>query len=311
MFRFPLSLVQEGSAALTDSSAEAVQDVADSAGSGGGGTADSANAFVESMTDFALDHWMDAVTVVVLFFVMTIAASWVSRLIRGACSKASIETTLAHFFGKLGRWAVMVVGVIVILGKFGIETSSFAAILAAMGFAVGMAMQGTLGNFASGVMLLIFRPFKVGDVINAAGVVGKVNMIDLFTTVVDTPDNRRIIVPNGAVFGGTIENISHHSTRRVEVAVGTDYNADLDKVREVLDKAAAKLETRIEDPGHQIVLASLGDSCIDWKIRVWCNSADYWGCMEETTRAVKYALDGAGVGIPYPQMDIHLDKLEG
>ena len=242
---------------------------------------------------------------------MTIAASWVARIIRAACGKANIEVTLAHFFGKLGRWAVLVVGAVVILGKFGIETSSFAAILAAMGFAIGMAMQGTLGNFAAGVMLLIFRPFKVGDVINAGGVVGKVNMIDLFSTVVDTPDNRRIIVPNGSIFSGTIENVSFHSTRRIEVAVGTDYNADLDTVREVLDKAAAKISTRIEDPGHQIVLASLGDSCIDWKVRVWCNSSDYWGCMEETTRAIKYALDEASIGIPYPQMDIHLDKLEG
>lgn len=274
-------------------------------------TEEGAGAIVSSIKDFALEHWMDAVMVVVLFFAMTIIASWVARLIRGACAKASIESTLAHFFGKLGRTAVMVIGVVVILGRFGIETSSFAAILAAMGFAIGMAMQGTLGNFASGVMLLIFRPFKIGDVVNAAGVVGKVNMIDLFSTVMDTPDNRRIIVPNGAIFGGTIENISFHDTRRCEVLVGTDYGADLDKVREVLDKAVAKLETRIDDPGHQIVLASLGDSCIDWKIRVWCKSADYWGCMEETTRCVKYALDEAGIGIPYPQMDVHMDKLEG
>ncbi|MDP7062265.1 MAG: mechanosensitive ion channel [Planctomycetota bacterium] len=269
------------------------------------------NPLVSSVKDFALEHWMDAVMVVVLFFAMTIVASWVSRIIRGACERAKVEITLSHFFGRLGRTAVMVIGVVIILGKFGIETSSFAAILAAMGFAIGMAMQGTLGNFASGVMLLIFRPFKVGDVINAAGVVGKVSMIDLFTTVVDTPDNRRIIVPNGAIFGGTIENISHHDTRRIEVAVGTDYGADLDKVREVLDKAVAKVETRIDEPGHQIVLAGLGDSCIDWKVRVWCKSTDYLGCMEETTRIIKYALDEAGIGIPFPQMDVHLDKLEG
>jgi len=270
-----------------------------------------ANTVVSGIKDFALEHWIDALTVVVLFFVMTLLASWVSRIIRGVCTKAKIEDTLTHFFGKLGRSAVLVVGFIVILGKFGIETSSFAALLAAMGFAIGMAMQGTLGNFASGVMLLIFRPFKVGDVVNTAGVIGKVTMIDLFTTVLDTPDNRRIIVPNGAIFGGTIENISFHKTRRIEVSVGTDYNADLDKVREVLDQAAANLKTRIAEPGHQIVLASLGDSCIDWKVRVWCNAADYFACLEETTRAVKYALDSAGVSIPYPQMDVHLNKLEG
>ena len=269
-----------------------------------------ASAVVSSIKDMAQAHWMDALTVVVLFFVMTILASWVNRLIFGVCKKAKIEDTLSHFFGKLGRSVVLIVGVMVILGKFGIETSSFAAILAAMGFAVGMAIQGTLGNFASGVLLLIFRPFKVGDVVNAAGVIGKVILIDLFTTVLDTPDNRRIIVPNGAIFGGTIENISFHKTRRIEISVGTAYNADLDKVRAVLDQAAAQLKTRIADPGHQIVLASLGESCIDWKVRVWCAAADYFPCLEETTRAVKYALDEAGVSIPYPQMDVHLNKLE-
>ena len=266
---------------------------------------------VDSLKQFALDHWMDAVLVVVLLFGMSIAASCASRIVSGACRKASIEETLARFFGKMGRWAVLLVGTLMILGKFGIETSSFAVVLGAMGLAIGMALQGTLGNFASGVMLLIFRPFKVGDVINAGGVVGKVFMIDLFTTVVDTADNRRIIVPNGAIFGGTIENISFHDTRRIEVAVGTDYTADLDQTRAVLDAAASKLEHRLEDPGHQVVLASLGDSCIDWEVRVWCSSADYWACMEATTRAVKMALDEAGIGIPYPQMDVHLDKLEG
>jgi len=172
-----------------------------------------------------------------------------------------------------------------------------------------MALSGTLGHFASGVMLLIFRPFKVGDVINAAGVIGKVYEIELFTTALDTPDNRRIIVPNGSIYGATIENISHHPTRRVDVAVGVDYSADIDKTREVLDAAARSVEGILSDPPHAIVLGDLGDSAVNWTVRVWCNSADYWGIKEQLTRAVKQHLDQAGIGIPFPQMDVHLDKV--
>ena len=199
-------------------------------------------------------------------------------------------------------------GIITCLGLFGIQTASFAAILAAAGFAVGMALQGTLGNFASGVMLLIFRPFKVGDVVSAAGQTGKVVEIDIFSTVFDTPDNRRIIIPNGSVFGGTIENISHHATRRVDVAVGTDYGADLSKTREVLNKAIAQTNKVLKDPASAVVLSDLGDSCINWSVRVWVDANDYWPVKDQLTESVKTALDQADIGIPFPQMDVHLDK---
>lgn len=294
---------------LLQDGAETVEEVIEG-GADQGGSADEGG-ILDGLMTFVQDNWMAAVIGLLAFFAMSLCASWAARIVRGICGKANVEETLARFFGKMAKWAVLLIGTLIILGTFGVDTAGFSVILGAMGLAVGMALQGTLGNFASGVMLLIFRPFKVGDVINAAGTVGKVFEIELFTTVLDTPDNRRIIVPNGAIFGGTIENISHHATRRCDVSVGTDYSADLDATRAVLDKAAASVAERIEDPGHQIVLASLGDSCIDWKVRVWCNSADYWGCMEATTRAVKMALDEAGIGIPFPQMDVNLEKLEG
>ena len=303
MFSFIPNLVQE----VSEKAAEVVEAVTDN----GGTDSPESGGIMDGINDFVMDNWMAAVVGVLAFFFMGIVAGWANSMTRKACAKAKVEETLARFFGKMAKTVVLLIGTLLILGTFGVDTASFSVILGAMGLAVGMALQGTLGNFASGIMLLIFRPFKVGDVVNAAGVIGKVCEIELFTTVLDTPDNRRIIVPNGAIFGGTIENISHHATRRCDVAVGTDYSADLDKTRAVLDKAAAGVAERIEDPGHQIVLASLGDSCIDWKIRVWCNSSDYWGCMEATTRAVKMALDEAGIGIPYPQMDVHMDKLEG
>lgn len=285
-------------------------DEAVEAGSVGTTPPESSN-FIDGINDFVVNNWMAAVIGVLAFFVMGILAGWANGLTRKACAKAQVEETLARFFGKMAKTGVLLIGTLLILGTFGVDTASFSVILGAMGLAVGMALQGTLGNFASGIMLLIFRPFKIGDVVNAAGVIGKVCEIELFTTVLDTPDNRRIIVPNGAIFGGTIENISHHVTRRCDIAVGTDYSADLDKTRAVLDKAAAGVAERLEDPGHQIVLANLGESCIDWKIRIWCNSSDYWSCKETTMRAVKMALDEAGIGIPYPQMDVHMDKLDG
>jgi small conductance mechanosensitive channel len=161
-------------------------------------------------------------------------------------------------------------------------------------------------------MLLVFRPFKVGDVINAAGVTAKVNAIELFTTTLDTFDNRRIIVPNGKIYGDTIENITYHPQRRCDVNVGIEYSADLDKTREVLTKAAESLDAlniKGEGRGFQVFLIDLGDSSVNWVVRFWTTGADFWSAKEQLTRAVKQHLDEAGIGIPFPQMDIHLDKL--
>ncbi len=244
---------------------------------------------------------------IVLIVSVMFIAGWIKGLTTKACRKANVEETLSRFLGNMVRYFVLFAGGIAILGTLGVETTSFAAVLAAAGFAVGMAMSGMLGNVAAGVMLLFFRPFKVGDVANAGGTTGKVIEIGLFTTTFDTPDNRRIIVPNGSVFGGTIENISHHETRRVSVSVGTDYGADIDKTREVLVAAAKACSGVFQDPEPAAVLTGLGGSSIDWSVRVWCNSADFWAVSDQLTRDVKYALDGANIGIPYPQMDVHLD----
>ncbi|MFN3167796.1 MAG: mechanosensitive ion channel family protein [Phycisphaeraceae bacterium] len=250
-----------------------------------------------------------AIVIIVLTLIVgKIAAGMVQRV----SNKAKIDVTLSRFFGKLVYYLILVIGGMFALSKFGIEVTSFAAILAAAGFAIGMAMSGTLGNFAAGAMLLIFRPFKVGDVVNAAGITAKVNAIELFTTTFDTPDNRRIIVPNSAIYGGTIENITFHPERRCDVNVGCDYSADLDKTREVLTKAAESLDELMvkgEGRGFQVFLIDLGDSSVNWVVRFWTTGADFWTAKEKLTRAVKQHLDEAGIGIPFPQMDVHLDKL--
>ncbi len=265
--------------------------------------------------DMSGDTWILAWNVIgqpvllaiVLILAVVFIAGWARGVTTKACRKAKVEETLARFLGNMFRYLVLVIGGIAILGTLGVEVTSFAAILAAVGFAIGMAMSGMLGNVAAGVMLLFFRPFKVGDVANAGGTTGKVIEIGLFTTTFDTPDNRRIIVPNGSIFGGTIENVSHHDTRRVAVAVGTDYGADIDKTREVLLAAAKACTGVLQDPEPAAVLTGLGGSSIDWSVRVWVNAADFWAVSDQLTRDVKYALDNAEIGIPYPQMDVHLD----
>ena len=260
----------------------------------------------EALGRFLLEIAPSAITALLLLFATLICASWLQRLVRAAMQRAKIEETLARFFGKLARWAVLVIGTLLILDAFGVETASFAVVLGAMGLAVGLALQGTLGNFAAGVLLLVFRPYKVGDVVSLSGNVGKVDEIDLFCTTLDTVDNRRIIVPNGAIMGATIENITHHSMRRVDVPVGAEYSASVDATRAALEKAAARVPERQAEKGHQIVLTGLGGSSVDWQVRVWCKTEDYFACLESTVRSAKLALDEAGIGIPFPQMDVHL-----
>lgn len=265
----------------------------------------------EALTAFAVDLAWAIGQVVLILVIAWIIAGWVAARIRNRGEKSKrLDTTLSLFFSNMARWAILALGVITAIGILGIPTASFAALIAAAGLAVGLALQGSLGNFASGVMLLIFRPFKVGDYINAAGTAGTVQEIQLFATILDTPDNRRLIVPNGEVFGSTIENVSFHETRRCDVAVGTDYGADLDEVRAVLKSAAEALPQKLADKDVAIVLQELGDSSIGWSVRAWVASADFWPARDELTRLVKKHLDDAKIGIPFPQMDVHMDKAD-
>lgn len=242
-----------------------------------------------------------------LLFAAWMVAAWLRRAIARNLERANFDLTLTKFFGNAARYLMLVIAVLGCLEIFGVQATSFAAVLAAAGFAVGLAFQNTLSNFSAGIMLLTFRPFKVGDVVNIAGHTGKVDEIELFTTKIDTFDNRRIIVPNSAVFGSTIENITFHDTRRVDVSVGTDYPADLDRTRTVLETAANGVQGVLPDKDVQVVLDSLGDSAINWEVRVWSKTADFLAVKQALTRAIKMALDEAEIGIPFPQVDMHLD----
>ena len=250
-----------------------------------------------------------AVAGIVILIVGWFVAGWVRSLIQRSMDRPSMDKTLARFAANLTYYAVLILTIFVALDTVGVEVVAFVGVLAAAGFAVGLALQGTLANFAAGVMLLIFRPFNVGDFVEIGGETGFVRAIQLFYTQIDTRDNRRIIVPNGDVFGSTITNAFYHDVVRVDVDVGTDYPEDIDSVREVLIEAAESIDDRVEERGVQAALVGLGDSSIDWQVRIWAESDDFFRLRQELTRAVKYKLDEADVGIPFPQMDVHLDKL--
>ncbi len=246
----------------------------------------------------------------VLFVIACTVAGWAGKLVLRVVEKRNIDLTLGKFGSSLVRWLILVASGIAILGMFGIETASFAAVLGAAGLAIGLALQGSLSNVGAGAVLLIFRPFKVGDVITAAGHTGKVHEITLLSTNLDTPDNKRIVVPNSKILGDSVVNVSYHDIRRVDVDVGTDYGADIVKTKEILLKACGVVDGQVSGQDAAIALVGLGASSIDWQARIWVPSAEYFPKKAELTIAVKQHLDAAGIGIPFPQMDVHMDKVE-
>ena len=253
------------------------------------------------------NYGMRVIGVLVALLLAWVVAGWIRRMMMRAFERAKFDPTLSRFFSALARYTVITLSIIGCLGVFGVETASFAAIVAAMGLAIGLAFQNTLSNFAAGVMLLVFRPFKVGDAIIVAGITGGVVEIELFTTELTTLDNRKIVIPNSIIFSNPIENITGRETRRCDVNVGVVYSADIDETRKVLEGALATIDWKLDAPESVVFLKGLGASSVDWQLRIWCKAEDYWKTHEAGVRAAKYALDQAGIGIPFPQMDVHLD----
>lgn len=254
----------------------------------------------EETVSLILSYGARVLGVLVILFLALMVAGWIKKVIVNRLTKIGFDVTLTKFIGSMARWAIMIFAILGCLGLFGVETTSFAAVIGGASLAIGLAFQGSLSNIAAGAMLLLFRPYKVGDVVTVDGQTGGVDAIDLFTTTLDTPDNRRIIVPNGKVFGNTIENITYHPKRRVDVSVGVGYEADIEATRAVLTEAAESVIGRLETEPVGIVLTGLGSSSVDWAVRIWAPTAEYWPVQERTLKAVKKSLDAAGIDIPYP-----------
>jgi small conductance mechanosensitive channel len=223
-------------------------------------------------------------------------------------TRSEYDDMLVDFIKAILKAIFMLFVIVASLNQLGVDTTSLVAILAAAGLAIGLSLQGALQNFAAGVMLLIFRPFKAGDFIDAGGDSGVVKNISIFTTVMITPDNKEIIIPNGAIYGGNITNFSSKDTRRVDMVVGIGYDSDLKKAKEVLNEMVAADERILKDPAPTVAVAELADNSVNFVVRPWVASADYWGVKFDFTEAVKLRFDAEGISIPFPQMDVHVYK---
>lgn len=257
---------------------------------------------LKTLTD---DYLIPAGMVIILMIVGFMIASFVGRFL-GTMVSTKVDKTLGKFSSKMVRNVIMIIVALGVLSHFNIDVTSFAAILAAAGFAVGMALQGTLGNFAAGIMLLMFRPFKVDDYVKLGDYEGTVEEIELFTTQLNTVDNRRLIIPNGKIYGETMVHFTKNDCRRVDVNVGADYSADLNYTRQILEQAISEIEGADSSREIQVYLCDLGDSSVNWQCRVWCQPQAYWDVRERVTFAVKEAMDKGGIAIPYPQVDVNM-----
>lgn len=241
-----------------------------------------------------------------IFLVGKWIANLLTRLVKKAMAKADIETTLAHFLANLMYYTLLVVVIIAAINQLGVQTTSLLAVIGAAGLAVGLALQGSLSNFASGVMIVAFRPYRVGDVIQAGGVTGTVEKVEIFTTIMKTPDNKKIIVPNSQIMAGEITNFSANPTRRVDLVACCGYDDDLDEVRRILQGIIDDDERVLDEPATTIAVSELADSSVNFVVRPWVNSDDYWGVYFDMTEQIKKRFDAAGISIPFPQRDVHL-----
>jgi small conductance mechanosensitive channel len=234
--------------------------------------------------------------ILVAFAVALLVASWAQRAVVRVLAKTRADATLGRFLANFLRYAIIAATLIACLGAMGFQTASFAALLGAAGIAIGLAFQSTLANFAAGIMLLLFRPFKVGDTVRVAGQNGTVRALDLFTTELVTGDNRKIILPNSAVFGQTVENTSYYATRRVDLVVHVPLRADVRATQDALLAAGRGVAGALDTPGVEAVLGELGGKAI-WTVRVWCNTEDFSKVQAALPTAVKHALDAARVSL--------------
>jgi len=257
-----------------------------------------------------LTHWgIKVVGAIAVLIVGRMVAGIIRSSVRKAMTKAEVDVTLIPFVASLVYYLTMAVVIIAVLSLFGIETTSLIAVLGAAGLAVGLALQGTLSNFAAGVMLLIFRPFKVGDWVEIGGISGGVVAVKIFSTVIKTGDNIMITVPNSQVWGGTIKNYNGFDTRRIDLVMGIDYGDDIQVAIDTVEKIVTAHDKVLAEPAPLVAVSNLGDSSVDLVVRPWVSGADYWAVRFDLTRQLKEGLEAAGCSFPFPQQDVHMHQV--
>jgi small conductance mechanosensitive channel len=267
------------------------------------------NIDIAKLTDTYVIPWaINIALAIAIFIVGKIVVNILISILVKLLGKSKMDEILVNFVASIVKTILILFVVIAALDQLGVDTTSLIALLGAAGLAVGLALQNSLQNFAAGVMLIVFRPFKAGDFVEAGGVAGVVETISIFSSTMRTPDNKEVIVPNGSIYGGTITNYSARDTRRVDMVFGIGYDDDIKKAKELLAKIVSEDERVLPDPAPVVALSELADSSVNFVVRPWVKTSDYWAVYWDITEKVKLEFDANGVSIPYPQMDIHQFK---
>ena len=264
---------------------------------------------IEKAQTLGVDFGIKIVVAVLIFYIGRIIARAVSNGIRKVMRRHEVDKILETFVSNLIYWVLMTVIVIAAINQLGIQTTSLIAVLGAAGLAVGLALQGSLSNFAAGVLIVLFRPYRVGDFVEAAGIAGSVEQVQILTTILKTPDNKRIIVPNSEIMSSIITNYSANETRRVDLVFGVSYSDDLDQVHAILRELVDGDERILKDPECVIKVNELADSSVNFICRPWVKTSDYWGVYWDLTEKVKKRFDQEGISIPFPQQDVYLHQV--
>jgi len=267
--------------------------------------------FLTKVYDMGAEFGLKLVTALVIFIIGRWVARWLAGLVQKGMAKTGTDATLGGFLRNIIYIALLTFVVLAAIAQLGVQTTSFIAVLGAAGFAIGLALQGSLANFAAGVLIIIFRPFKVGDFVEAAGIAGVVETIQIFTTTLRTGDNKTIVVPNGQITSGTIVNYSAKDTRRVDMVIGVGYGDDLDKVRRVISEVLKEDQRVLAEPEVTIGVLELADSSVNFAVRPWVKTSDYWPVYFDLHENIKKRFDQEGITIPFPQQDVYLHQVSG
>jgi len=260
------------------------------------------------INDYAIPWGINIAMAIVIYVIGRIVVGFILSLFRRLMAKSKYDAMLVDFLEAIISAILMLFVIVASLNQLGVDTTSLVAILGAAGLAIGLSLQDSLKNFAAGVMLLVFKPFKSGDFVEAGGTAGTINKIGIFTTTMTTPDNKEIIVPNGGIYSNNITNYSAKETRRVDMVVGIGYDADLRKAKEILNEMVRADERILSEPAPTVAVSELADSSVNFVVRPWCKASDFWGVKFDFTEQVKLRFDQEGISIPFPQMDVHLHK---
>ncbi len=264
------------------------------------------DSLIQDIQPFVIEYGLKLIAAIAIFVIGKWVAKMVRRLLERIAKKAEWDTTLISFVGNLTYAGMMVFVILAALGQIGVETTSFIAVLGAAGLAIGLSLQGSLSNFAAGFMMILFKPFKVGDLVEIASTLGTVEEIQIFTTRMRTGDNKTIYIPNGQIMDGTIINYSTKNTRRIDMVFGIGYDDDLQKAKDLINQILKEDERIFTDPAPTVGVAELADSSVNFAVRPWVKSGDYWPVFFHLNETIKLRFDAAGISIPYPQQDLHL-----